>query len=58
MRESPTPSEGVTEEECRAEGLHQDDRDVPSSVGADDKGRFDVGGLGGAGDEAAEVVGV
>ena len=58
MRERPTPSEGVTEEECRAEGLHQDDRDVPGSVGADDKGLFDVGGLGGAGDEAAEVVGV
>ena len=47
-----------TEEECRAEGLQQDDRDVPGSVGADDKGLLDVGGLGGAGDEAAEVVGV
>ena len=47
-----------TEEECRAEGLQQNDCDVAGSVGADDKGLLDVGGLGGAGDEAAEVVGV
>ena len=46
------------EEGYRAEGLQQDDRDVAGSVGADDKGLLDVGGLGGAGDEAAEVVGV
>ena len=39
-------------------GLHEDDGDIAGTVGADDKGLLDVGGLGGAGDEAAEVVGV